>query len=48
MHLVKKEQTVEILNKKIKIKAGESIHTENSYKYSADSFKNLLNQPVLK
>ncbi len=42
MHLVsKKEQTVEILNKKIKLKQGESIHTENSYKYSVDSFKNL-------
>ncbi len=42
MHLVsKKEQTVEILNKNIKFKEGESIHTENSYKYSVDSFRSL-------
>ncbi len=42
MHLVsKKDQTVKILNKKIKLRQGESIHTENSYKYSVNSFKSL-------
>ena len=42
MHLVSKtEQTVEILNEKITFKQGESIHTENSYKYSVNSFKDL-------
>ena len=42
MHLVsKKDQTVDISNKKIKIEKGETIHTENSYKYSKEEFKNL-------
>ena len=35
------DQTVKILNKKIKLRQGESIHTENSYKYSVNSFKSL-------
>ena len=42
MHLVsKKDQTVNISNKKIKIEKGETIHTENSYKYSKEEFKKL-------
>ena len=42
MHLVsKKDQIVDIFDKKIKIVKGETIHTENSYKYSKEEFKNL-------
>ncbi len=42
MHLVsKKDQTVNISDKKIKFDKGETIHTENSYKYSIDEFKKL-------
>ena len=42
MHLVsKKKQVVEILNTKIHFREGETIHTENSYKYSVNSFQNL-------
>ena len=42
MHLVsKKKQVVEILNTKIHFKEGETIHTENSYKYTVSSFQNL-------
>ena len=42
MHLVsKKKQIVEILNTKIHLREGETIHTENSYKYTLSSFKNL-------
>lgn len=42
MHLVsKKDQTIDILDKKIYFQRGESIHTESSYKYSIESFKNL-------
>ena len=32
---------IDILDKKIYFQEGESIHTENSYKYSMKSFKNL-------
>ena len=43
MHLVsKKNQTINIFKKKIKIKVGETIHTENSYKYSIKSFTKLV------
>ncbi len=43
MHLVsKKKQTIDVLNTKIFLKEGETIHTENSYKYSVDSFKKLV------
>ena len=39
MHLVSKvEQSVDIFNEKIFFKKGESIHTENSYKYSTNKF----------
>lgn len=40
MHLVSREQqVVEILKSNIKFSEGETIHTENSYKYSTDQFK---------
>lgn len=39
MHLVSKEaQTVRVLGRAFSFRAGESIHTENSYKYSLDRF----------
>ena len=39
MHLVSKiNQSVDINNAKINFQKGESIHTENSYKYSKDEF----------
>ena len=42
MHLVsKKKQVVEILNTKIYFREGETIHTENSYKYTVSRFQNL-------
>ena len=42
MHLVsKKDQIVNISNKTIKFDKGETIHTENSYKYSIDEFREL-------
>lgn len=42
MHLVsRKAQTVRILGKSVSFRAGESIHTENSYKYSLERFTTL-------
>ncbi|MBN8962882.1 MAG: L-histidine N(alpha)-methyltransferase [Rhizobiales bacterium] len=42
MHLVsRKAQTVRILGKNVSFRAGESIHTENSYKYSLERFNTL-------
>ena len=42
MHLVsRKAQTVRILGKSVSFRAGESIHTENSYKYSLERFNTL-------
>ena len=39
MHLVsRKAQTVRILGQRFNFRAGESIHTENSYKYSLNRF----------
>jgi dimethylhistidine N-methyltransferase len=39
MHLIsKKTQTVRVLGRNFSFRAGESIHTENSYKYSLDRF----------
>ena len=39
MHLIsRKPQTVRMLGTSIAFRAGESIHTENSYKYSIDRF----------
>ena len=42
MHLVsKKSHCVDILDDKVCLVEGESIHTENSYKYSIKDFKQL-------
>jgi dimethylhistidine N-methyltransferase len=39
MHLIsRKAQTVRVLGRNISFRAGESIHTENSYKYSLERF----------
>src|ERR1700687_3217167 len=39
MHLIaKKAQSVRVLNKNFSFRAGESIHTESSYKYSLERF----------
>ena len=39
MHLIsKKAQTVRVLGRSFSFRAGESIHTENSYKYSLERF----------
>ena len=43
MHLVSGcQQTVTIADQEIHFEEGESIHTENSYKYSVDDFKELV------
>ena len=43
MHLVStRDQTVEICEKAFHFRAGESIHTENSYKYSLEEFRDLV------
>ena len=43
MHLVSKcQQTIKIADQGIHFEEGESIHTENSYKYSADDFEQLV------
>lgn len=43
MHLVsRQDQTVHVDGKSIAFKKGETIHTENSYKYSPDDFKALV------
>jgi len=45
MHLVSlRDQTVRILGERIAFRAGETIHTENSYKYSLDRFRALAQQ----
>jgi len=42
MHLVSlREQTVTIAGRRFPFKAGETIHTESSYKYSVDEFQAL-------
>ena len=42
MHLIStRPQTVRVAGVKVKFRAGESIHTESSYKYSLDSFRAL-------
>src|SRR5581483_1457687 len=42
MHLVSREaQTVRVLGRSFHFAAGESIHTENSYKYSVEQFQAL-------
>ncbi|MEL0603722.1 L-histidine N(alpha)-methyltransferase [Pseudoalteromonas undina] len=48
MHLVSKcNQSVVINDKQIDFVAGESIHTENSHKYTLEAFKNLAAQANL-
>ncbi|HEX6983415.1 MAG TPA: L-histidine N(alpha)-methyltransferase [Balneolaceae bacterium] len=45
MHLFsKKEQEVQIGDESFHFTEGESIHTENSYKYSLDDFKKLVSE----
>ena len=42
MHMVsQREQQVQVLDKRFSFKAGETIHTENSYKYSEQKFQQL-------
>ena len=42
MHLVSRvRQTVRVLGRSFQFAAGESIHTENSYKYSVEQFRAL-------
>jgi dimethylhistidine N-methyltransferase len=42
MHLIcKKASTAQVLGKEFSFRPGESIHTENSYKYSVDRFRAL-------
>ncbi len=42
MHLAsEKEQTVEILGRDFRFRKGETIHTENSYKYTVDEFSEM-------
>ena len=42
MHLIaKKPQTVHLLGRSFNFRAGESIHTESSYKYSMERFAEL-------
>ena len=44
MHLVSEvQQTVQVLGHSFEFKAGESIHTENAYKYTASAFTRLAN-----
>ena len=43
MHLVTMiDHSVKIFDKKIDFKVGETIHTENSYKYTYKSFERLI------
>ena len=45
MHLISNiNQSVDILNETIYFKKGESIHTENSYKYSKRRFEDLISK----
>jgi len=42
MHLVsEREQSVRVANESFRFAAGETIHTENSYKYSVEEFRGL-------
>jgi uncharacterized SAM-dependent methyltransferase len=42
MHLVSLErQSVRVARRRFRFERGESIHTENSYKYSAEGFRAL-------
>ena len=49
MHLVSKiRQSVDIHNRKIDFQKGETIHTENSYKYSKEEFSILSEEAGFK
>jgi uncharacterized SAM-dependent methyltransferase len=42
MHLdSRRDQTISVCGRRISFRKGESIHTENSYKYSPESFRKL-------
>ena len=42
MHLVsRRAQTVPVAGRQVRFRAGETIHTENSYKYTLDTLANL-------
>lgn len=48
MHLVsRRDQTVTVLGHNVRFKCGESIHTENSYKYSVKGFSALAKRSGL-
>ena len=45
MHLVSlKDQSVSVAGKKIRFREGETIHTENSHKYTVEGFRQLLGE----
>ena len=45
MHLISRQnQNIPLKDYDLKILKGESIHTENSHKYTIKSFKNLANK----
>lgn len=49
MHILSKiKQTVKVLDKKINFKKGETIHTENSYKYTVNGFSKILKESGFK
>ena len=49
MHLVsKKDHSIKLLNQNIFFEDGETIHTENSYKYSINQFVELISGAVYK
>tara|TARA_B100000029_G_scaffold514852_2_gene619315 strand:+ start:714 stop:1682 length:969 start_codon:yes stop_codon:yes gene_type:complete len=49
MHLVSKiSHKIDFCDEQIKIKEGETIHTENSYKYTIDEFKDLAKKSGFK
>jgi uncharacterized SAM-dependent methyltransferase len=42
MHLVSlRDQTIDVAGERFRLAPGESIHTENSYKYTPESFADL-------
>ncbi|KPC50251.1 L-histidine N(alpha)-methyltransferase [Amantichitinum ursilacus] len=45
MHLIsKRDQTVSVMGQRFSFREGETIHTENSHKYTIDGFRNLAVQ----
>ncbi len=42
MHIISlKDQTVAVLGRQVRFRTGETIHTENSYKYTVEQFQDL-------